>query len=77
MSRNGDATPAAPAGGVSDNQWLTLVGKDMLGQYGGGKITYSVDAKSSLLISVTQRGESSTYSALERAPKFTAPDTIC
>ncbi len=56
---------------------LTLVGKDRLGQYGGGKITYTVDAKSSLLISVTQRGESSTYSALDKAPKFTAPDTIC
>ncbi len=27
MSRHGDASPAAAAGGVSDNQWLTLVGK--------------------------------------------------
>jgi hypothetical protein len=56
---------------------LTLVGKDMLGQYGGGKITYTIDAKSSQVTSVSQGANSSTYATLATAPKFAEPDKIC
>lgn len=56
---------------------LTLVAKDMLGQYGGGKITYTIDAKSFQLTSVAQGAGSSKYSPLGKAPKLTEPDKIC
>jgi hypothetical protein len=56
---------------------LTLFGTDLFGQYGGGKITYSIDAKSLQLLSVVQGAQSSTYSTLGTAPKLTEPDKIC
>ena len=56
---------------------LTLVGKDMLGQYGGGTITYTINAKSFQVTSVSRGASSSTYATLATAPRFAAPDKIC
>lgn len=56
---------------------LTLVARDMLGQYGGGKTTYTIDAKSSQITGEVQGGTSSTYATLDKAPVIRKPDKIC
>ncbi len=56
---------------------LTLVGTDLLSQYGGGKLSYTIDAKSFQLTSVKQGATTSTYAALVKAPRFASPDKIC
>lgn len=56
---------------------VTMVAKDTLGQYGGGKFTYTIDAKSSQLTSVAQGGNTSTYAPLDKAPVMPKLDKIC
>lgn len=77
--------PAIPLAGMrfanpvtaKNGATLTLVATDLLRQYGGGKLTYTIDAKTSQLASVTQGRNSTTYAALAKAPVMPKPDKLC
>ena len=56
---------------------VTLIAKDMLNQYGGGTMTYTIDAKSSHVTSVQGAGNSSTYATLDKTPVLPKPGKLC
>lgn len=56
---------------------LTLVGTDLLRQYGGGKSTYTIDAKTFQITTVAQGANTATYTTLDKAPKLSQVDKIC
>lgn len=56
---------------------MTLVATDLFNQYGGGKITFTIDAKSLQLASAVQGANTTTYEALAKAPVLPKPDKLC
>jgi len=77
--------PAIPVAGVrfgkpvksKDGKTLTLTARDMLGQYGGGSVVYTVDAATFDLLSTVQGKSRQTFKALGAAPALVKPDTVC
>jgi hypothetical protein len=77
--------PAIPLPGVEfakpvkakNGATITLVAKDTLGQYEGGKTTYVIDAKTSRVASQTHGADTTTFSVLDKAPKLAQVDKIC
>ena len=91
-TRNGSAKavrslgdPAIPLRGMwfgkpvksADGKTLTLTGRDLLGQYGGGSIVFTIDATTFDLVSAAQGNAKQTYKALTAAPSLTKPDALC
>ena len=56
---------------------FTLKATDTLGQYGGGTLVYTIDAKSLELTAVSQGATKATVTALAKAPAIGKPRKIC
>ncbi len=78
--------PAIPLAGMrferpvkaKNGATVTMVAHDTLRQYGGAnKITYTIDAKTSQVVSAAQGANSTTYAALAKAPVLPKPDKLC